>query len=65
MVHLEWRKTALAPHSFLSRKCREYKFINLDIGFRLPYINEIIRTTNSSVLIVAYRGYSDSEGSPE
>jgi hypothetical protein len=32
----------------------------IDIGFRLPFIRELIRRTHSNVLLVAYRGYSDS-----
>ena len=38
--------------------------INEDIGTRLPYIKQIIKKTNSDVIIVGYRGYSDSTGSP-
>lgn len=36
----------------------------IDIGLRLPYIKNIINRTQSDVMIIAYRGYSDSEGSP-
>jgi hypothetical protein len=35
-----------------------------NIGFRLPYIKSLVNLTNSDVMIVAYRGYSDSEGTP-
>ena len=34
------------------------------IGTRLPNIEKIVKSTNSNVLILAYRGYSDSEGEP-
>jgi hypothetical protein len=32
----------------------------LDIGLRLAYIAKLIELTSSAVMIVAYRGYSDS-----
>ena len=31
-----------------------------DIGTRLPYIKQIVKKTYSNVILVAYRGYSDS-----
>ena len=37
---------------------------SLDIGTRLPYIKNLIHETQSDVMIVAYRGYSDSDGKP-
>ena len=36
----------------------------IDIGARLPFIRYLVQWTNSDVLIVGYRGYSDSEGKP-
>jgi hypothetical protein len=38
--------------------------IYLDIGFRLYLVKQLSLRTNSDVIIVAYRGFSDSEGSP-
>lgn len=35
-----------------------------DIGFRIPLIKELSKRTNSEIILVAYRGYSDSEGFP-
>jgi hypothetical protein len=35
-----------------------------DIGFRIPLIRELSKKTNSDVILVAYRGYSDSDGLP-
>lgn len=32
----------------------------LDIGTRIDYMKEININTNSDVILVAYRGYSDS-----
>jgi hypothetical protein len=44
---------------------QEVKFIlNEDIGFRIPLIRELTKKTNSDVILVAYRGYSDSDGLP-
>lgn len=37
---------------------------NEDIGFRIPLIKQLSKRTNSEVILVAYRGYSDSEGFP-
>ena len=34
--------------------------IILDIGLRLPFIAKLVDMTESDVMIVAYRGYSDS-----
>lgn len=31
---------------------------------RIPYIKQLHERTNSDILLVAYRGYSDSEGVP-
>ena len=46
-------------------KMQEVKFIlNEDIGFRIPLIRELTKKTNSDVILVAYRGYSDSDGLP-
>jgi len=36
----------------------------LDIGHRIPYIKEISKRTKSDVILIAYRGYSDSESHP-
>lgn len=39
----------------------EVKYLsNLDIGTRLTYIKQIVKKTSSNVIIIAYRGYSDS-----
>ena len=35
-----------------------------NIGMRLPNIELIIKKCNSNVLILAYRGFGDSEGTP-
>ena len=35
-----------------------------DIGWRIPFIKQLHERTASDVLLVAYRGYSDSEGTP-
>lgn len=35
-----------------------------DIGTRLPLVNQLVNKTNSEVILVAYRGYSDSDGVP-
>ena len=43
-------------------KVKYLKFI--DIGARIPYLHEVIYRTNSNVMLIAYRGYSDSEGKP-
>ena len=32
----------------------------VDIGTRLGYVREIVKRTASDVVLVAYRGYSDS-----
>lgn len=37
---------------------------NEDIGFRLPFVKQMVRTLQCNVLLVAYRGFSDSDGSP-
>ena len=37
---------------------------HVDIGARLPFIKYLITKTRSNVIIVAYRGYSDSNGTP-
>jgi hypothetical protein len=34
--------------------------IIVDIGLRLPFISKLVHMTESDVMIVAYRGYSDS-----
>lgn len=34
--------------------------IIVDIGLRLPFIAKLVHMTESDVMIVAYRGYSDS-----
>jgi len=39
-------------------------FLSSDIGFRIPLIKELSKGTNSEIILVAYRGYSDSEGYP-
>jgi len=35
-----------------------------NIGSRLPNIEIIVKKCNTNVLILAYRGYGDSEGTP-
>jgi len=35
-----------------------------NIGQRLPVIDIIVKRCNTNVLILAYRGYGDSEGKP-
>ena len=35
-----------------------------NIGSRLPNIQLIVKKCNTNVLILAYRGYGDSEGTP-
>lgn len=37
---------------------------NADIGFRIPYLKIYSRSTDSNILLVAYRGYSNSGGIP-
>ena len=34
----------------------------LDIGGRLYYVNYLLANANANVLLVAYRGFSDSDG---
>jgi len=36
----------------------------LDIGLRLEYFMKYIKNVNTNILVIAYRGYSDSEGTP-
>ena len=36
----------------------------LDIGYRIPYVRSMSQSTNADVIVVAYRGYSDSAGVP-
>ncbi len=46
-------------------KMQEVKLtLHEDIGFRIPLIRELSKKTNSDVILVAYRGYSDSDGLP-
>ena len=35
-----------------------------NMGFRLPNIAQIYRAVNTNIFILSYRGYGDSEGSP-
>lgn len=37
---------------------------NIDIGTRLGMVRSLINQTKCNVLLVAYRGYSDSDGKP-
>lgn len=49
------------------RSCRTLIFFHGNagnIGSRLPNIEILVKRTNTNVLILAYRGYGDSEGSP-
>ena len=39
-------------------------WIITDIGGRLSYLRSISQQTHSDVILVAYRGYSDSQGVP-
>lgn len=49
----------------LSWECWQYWIFNsIDIGFRIPFVRELSQRTHSDVILVAYRGYSDSEGEP-
>lgn len=51
--------------SFISIKMLAVIFpLKQDIGFRIPLIKELSKRTNSEIILVAYRGYSDSEGFP-
>lgn len=36
----------------------------VDIGARLPFIRHLVEGTHSDVIIMGYRGYSNSEGRP-
>ena len=47
-----------------SLKCRKYKFLYSYLGFRIPFLKNLYEKTNSDILFVAYRGYSDSDGVP-
>jgi hypothetical protein len=38
--------------------------LKLDIGTRIPFIKTIHERANANVLLLAYRGYSDSQGTP-
>jgi predicted esterase len=38
--------------------------ISLDIGMRLPLISALVKNLNINILIMGYRGYGPSEGSP-
>ena len=51
-------------HLFPLKRWQYLIFPNKDIGFRIPLIKELSRRTNSEIILVAYRGYSDSEGFP-
>jgi fermentation-respiration switch protein FrsA (DUF1100 family) len=35
-----------------------------NIGTRLPFVESLLNRTNSDVIMVGYRGYSDSDGKP-
>ncbi len=35
-----------------------------NIGTRLPFAQNLMDETNSDVVMIAYRGYSDSDGVP-
>lgn len=35
-----------------------------NIGTRIPFTKKLMNQTNSDVIMVAYRGYSDSDGKP-
>lgn len=35
-----------------------------NIGTRLPFAQTMMEQTNSDIVLVAYRGYSDNDGTP-
>lgn len=51
--------------SYICMKMQEV-FLPLisDIGARIQFVKYLTTFTNSDVILVAYRGYSDSEGEP-
>lgn len=61
MVH-KTSKT-LVSCIILSLERRQYLNVSyLDIGGRIYYINQLMKNVNTNVIIVAYRGFSDSDG---
>ena len=48
----------------VNKKNKLFIFIFLDIGNRLEYLNYYYEIAAVNILIVSYRGYSDSEGGP-
>lgn len=39
-------------------------YFNADIGTRIYFLKELSKRTQSNVILVAYRGYSDSDSVP-
>lgn len=35
-----------------------------NLGYKLPFIEELVSSTNSEVIMIAYRGFEQSDGSP-
>lgn len=42
----------------------KYFLLKLDIGFRLPFIETVVKLFGMNCLIVGYRGYGKSQGTP-
>lgn len=54
-------QTYAKESSYIFMKMLEvWNRIFVDIGTRLDYVKEIVLNTDSDVILVAYRGYSDS-----
>ncbi len=39
-------------------------FFSIDMGTRLPFVAKLYEMTKANILMVSYRGYGWSEGSP-
>ena len=49
---------------YLHENAGSISYVIADIGGRIYFLRHLTNFTNSDVILVAYRGYSDSEGEP-